>query len=113
MKVTIPKPRTDDGPGEDKENVETKVNSVEEDEEEEVNNVAKFKESDEDKSEPKSNENGAEDNDGGDVDEAKVIAGENQEEGERKAKSGAKSTTVIIARTHPGEPNTSFIVQGW
>ncbi len=24
----------------------------------------------------------------------------------------AKTATVIIARTHPGEPNTSFIVQG-
>jgi hypothetical protein len=32
--------------------------------------------------------------------------------GAKKNKKIKKSTTVIIARTHPGEPNTSFIVQG-
>ena len=111
MKVTIPKPRTEEGPGEDEENVETEVNGVEHGEEEDVNIAAKVKESDAEKSEPKNDENGAGDDDG---DKAKVVEEEQeQERGEKKAKCGAKSTTVIIARTHPGEPNTSFIVQGW
>ena len=61
-------------------------------------------------------QNGAEQNNGVDGD-GKEEGGdeeveEEEENREENAKPGAKSTTVIIARTHPGESNTSFIVQG-
>ena len=59
--------------------------------------------------------NGAEHNEGdGDGKEEGGDEEEEEEEENREenAKPGAKSTTVIIARTHPGESNTSFIVQG-
>ena len=37
---------------------------------------------------------------------------DDDEEEDDQQSNRAKSTTVIIARTHPGEPNTSFVVQG-
>ena len=61
------------------------------------------------------NQNGVEHNegDGDGKEEAGDEEGEEEEVNrEKNAKPGAKSTTVIIARTHPGESNTSFIVQG-
>ena len=60
-------------------------------------------------------QNGVEHNEGdGDGKEEGVDEEDEEEEEyrEENAKPGAKSTTVIIARTHPGESNTSFIVQG-
>ena len=59
-------------------------------------------------------QNGVDHNEG-DGDGKEERCDEEEEEGENReenAKPGAKSTTVIIARTHPGESNTSFIVQG-
>ena len=136
MKVTIPKPgkekelETEDEENEGQ-NVETELKSsraqsVEDDVAKSIEDGDEEKEAAASKETLDANgeENGAENNEDN-RDELSVREEEEEEEEEeegeeekkeekqKKAKSGAKSTTVIIARTHPGETNTSFIVQGW
>ena len=131
IKITIPKPgKENEVEAEDGEKVETELREdgvdVKDDLAKSID-VGEDKEKeteDEEEAAPKetldakNDENGPETNEGN-GDEVSVGEGEEEdseeekeEYGEQKAKSGAKSTTVIIARTHPGESNTSFIVQG-
>ena len=130
IKITIPKPgKENEVEAEDGEKVETELS---EDGVDVKDDLAKSIDGWEDKEkvteeeeeaapketlDAKNDENGPETNEGNgdEVSVGEVEEGDGEEENkvwEEKAKSGAKSTTVIIARTHPGESNTSFIVQG-
>ena len=127
IKLTIPKPGTkkeveEEDAENEEENVDTelKVNGGEE------GDVANSKDVGEEERAPDETDdanavdtNGTSTNEGngdegGLEEEEEEDGGEEQKEqdGVGKLKPGAKSTTVIIARTHPGESNTSFIVQG-
>ena len=129
MKVTIPKPgkeRESEDEENEGQNVETELREDGGAESDLAKSIdAGEEKGEEDEAAPKEtldandDQNGAENNEGngdevrvGKEEEEEDDAEENEEDVEKKAKSGAKSTTVIIARTHPGESNTSFIVQG-